>query len=176
MRARDPQQELRELFSGLVEQAFFTDMGLCAPALTDYVSGMLADFVHVDHIYRVQAVDGDVIREAARLQTQADLGSTGNAVARDRAVNRYIGDFTLFWVGLYPETLRARRQGGVDRVHEYLLQGKRGYGVASALSRLGDLPPADLLRELSEQFECCVQGLHLVRQSWAQLTRQPRHN
>lgn len=176
MRAVNPQHELRRLFAGLVEQAFFSDMGICVPALTDYLSGMLAEFVHMDCIYRMHDVDGRIIRELSRIQAAADLGPAVGQARRDRLVNQYIGDFSLFWTGMYPEMLRPRRQGGVDRVREFMLQGKRGYGIASELSRAGDAPPGDLLWSLSDQFECCAHGLHLVRQSWQQLTRGPRQN
>lgn len=172
----DPQRELRKLFAGLVEQAFYADIGICLPSLTDYLSDMLADFLHVDEIYRMRAAGGEPIRDLSRVRADADLGPDVDQASRVRVVNKYIGDFALFWTGMYPETLRPRRHYGVDRVREYTLQGKRGYGIASALSDAGDVPPGELLRVLSEQFESCAAGLYLVRKSWEQLTRQPRHN
>lgn len=176
MYALNPEHELRNLFSGLIEQAFIADVGICAPALTDYLAGMLVGFVHVDHIYRPSTVDGGLIRAASRLRAEAELGGGIAGSARDRLINRYIGDFALFWTGLYPEMLQARRQGGVSRLREYLLQGKRGYGLASELSTRDDDPPAELLGDLSAQFECCVRGLHFVRVGWEQLSRGPRQN
>ena len=176
MQLVNPQDELRRLFGGIVEQVFLAEVGICAPAVTDYLSAMLADFVHVDRIYRMRTVDGEVIREVSRLEAEADLGVVVDLSTRDRLVNRYIGDFTLFWTGLYPETLRPRRLFGVDRLREYMLQGKRGYEVAGELSGAADVPPPELLYELSGQFEYCVHGLHLVRESWEQLARAPRQN
>ena len=137
---------------------------------------MLVDFVHVDHIYRMHTVDGRAIRDLSRLQAAAELTEAANEAERTRVIHRYIGDFTLFWTGMYPETLRPRRQWGINRLREYTLQGQRGYEIASELSDDGDLPPAELLRELSQQFDCCVHGLNLVRQSWDRLARQPRQN
>ena len=176
MRALDPEHELRNLFSGLIEHAFVSDVGICAPALTDYLAGLLVDFVHVDHIYRVRTVSGDVIREISRLRAEAELGQGTAPTARGRLVNRYIGDFTLFWTGLYPEMLQARRQGGVDRFEAYLLQGKRSYGIASELTGRGEKPPADVLQHLSQQFEYCVHGLQLVRAGWERLGQADGQN
>ena len=172
----NPQDELRKLFRGVVEQVFFTEIGICAPALTAHLSGMLADFVHIDQIYRMRGVDGSVIQDVSRLHAKADLGSCVDQVSRERIISRYVGDFSLFWVGLYPETLRPRRQCGIDRLGEYILQGRRGYEVAGRLSQAEDVPSANLLLDLSEQFEFCVHGLHLVRRSWEQMTRGPRQN
>lgn len=164
-----PQHPLRKLFAGLVEHVFMVDVGICDPALTDYVGALLADFVHVDRIYRLHAVDGEVIRDLSRMEAEADLGPDIPHTARQRLVNKYIGDFTLFWAGVYPEFLRPRHQGGVDGLHRYLLQGKHSYGVASELTRPDDDPPRELLLHLSDQFEYCVHGLQLVRAGWERL-------
>ena len=159
---------LRRLFGGLVEQVFMTEMGICDPRLTDYLSAMLTDFVHVDAIYRLRTADGRVIREVSRVEAEAYLGPEIDPTARRRVINRYIGDFTLFWTGVYPESLRPRR-GVVGRLSQYLVQGKRSYDIASELSPADADPPAALLRQLSREFESCVHGLNLVRESWQRL-------
>jgi len=176
MYAVNPEDELQRLFRGMVEQTFIAEVGICAPELTDYVADMLLDFLHVDQIYRMRDVDGAVIRDISRLQAEAHLGHTVPPAVRERLINRYIGDFALFWTGLYPETLRARRHFGVDRLREYVLQGQRGYEIASGLSDHDDQPPPTLLHELSTHFETCVWGLHLVRADWDRLCRGPREN
>ncbi len=167
---------LRQLFDGLVEHVFLVEMGLCDPGVTAYLARLLAEFVHIDHIYRLQTVDREAIREISRMEALADLGPDVTDTERKRLINKYIGDFTLFWTGVYPEHLRARHQGGVDRLREYLLQGKRSYGIACDLTRVNDAPPADVLQQLSEQFEYCVHGLHLVREEWERLSEGPGCN
>ncbi len=156
---------LRRLFAGLVEQVFFSDLGICDPRVTDYVSGLLVEFVHVDHIYRLRNVDGQVIREVSRIEADARLADVAPRAARDCVVHRYIGDFTLFWTGVYPESLRPRLSGS-DRMQEFLLQGKRSYEIAGELSDASGDPPAAVLLALSKEFESCVHGLHLVRTGW----------
>jgi hypothetical protein len=151
------------LFEGLIEQVFHVEVGLCDPLLTGYLGELLADFVHVDRIYRLRTVSNEVIRELSRMEAEADLGPSIGETQRRRLVNKYIGDFTLFWTGVYPEILRARRRGEIDKLQPYLVQGKRSYGIASELTAAEDVPPADVLQALSEQFEYCVHGLHLVR-------------
>jgi hypothetical protein len=166
---------LRKLFDGLVEQAFMMEMGICDTRLTDYLSTMLSGFVHVDAIYRLRTVDGEVIREVSQAEADAYLGPGIGGTVRRRVINRYIGDFTLFWAGVYPESLRPRC-AGVDRLHEYVLRGRRSYGIASELSCEDAEPPATLLRKLSQEFESCVYGLRLVREGWEQLAPTLRAN
>ncbi len=164
-----PGHPLRKLFSGLVEQVFNVEIGICDPAVTDYLEELLAGFVHVDRIYCLRTVDDEVIRDISRMEAEAALAPGVPDTQRRRLINKYIGDFTLFWTGVYPESLWGRRQGGVDRLTPYLRQGKRSYGIASDLTRADDVPPAEVLQQLSEQFECCVHGLHLVRAGWERL-------
>ena len=166
---------LRKLFDGLVEQVFMVDIGICDTALTDYLGAMLADFVHIDRIFRLRTVNQDVIRDLSRMEAEADLGPGVDDTRRRRLINKYIGDFTLFWTGVYPEQLRPRRQGGVDITAAYLQQGKRSYGIASELTSVRDEPPAEVLLRLSAEFEYCVHGLRLVRAGWERL-RQPFGN
>jgi hypothetical protein len=172
----EPNNPLRKLFAGLVEQAFIVDLGICQPQVTDYLSDMLAEFVHVDRIFRLQTVDHEVIRELSQMEAEAHLGGALDETRRRRLINRYIGDFTLFWTGVYPENLRARRQAGLDRFEQYLRQGKVSYGIASELTATSEHPPADVLQQLSEQFEYCVHGLHLVREGWERLSRGSGRN
>lgn len=166
---------LRRLFDGLVEQVFIVDLGICDPPLTAYLGDLLADFVHVDHIYRLRTVDNEVIRELSQMEALASLGPAVDETRRRRLINKYIGDFTLFWTGVYPEHLRPRA-GRVSRLEVYLQEGKRSYSIASELTREHERPPAEVLQQLSEQFEYCVHGLHLVRASWEEMVNRPGHN
>ena len=160
------QTSLEDWLRGMVEHVFMVEVGICDLQVTRYLTQILTEFVHTDRIFRLQTVDGDTIRSVSRMEADAALPAAVDDAQRRRLVNRYIGDFTLFWTGVYPETLRPRHQHGADRLREYLLQGKRSYGIASELSTNDADPPANLLASLSEQFECCVHGLHLVRESW----------
>ena len=84
-----------------------------------------------------------------------------------REVHRHIGDFTLFWTGVYPEALkRLRSVMSKDHFIDYCEQGKRSYYIASTF---GDAPFHDeavVLRRLSDEFELCAYGLSQVRREW----------
>lgn len=160
---------LQRLFAGLVEQVFESELGCCSPAMTNYLTDMLVEFTHIDQVFRLRGVDGETIREISRMEAEAHLGADLSQTQKRCLVNRYIGDFTLFWTGVYPEWLRPRHPAGVSRFEEYLLQGRRSYGIASELAREDDRPPASLLRDLSEHFEFCVHGLRIVRSNWESL-------
>ncbi|MGE3181548.1 MAG: hypothetical protein AB7N71_07955 [Phycisphaerae bacterium] len=165
----DKNHSLEDLFGGLVEQVFMAEIGICDPTLTSYLTNLLIDFVHTDKIYRLQTADGEALRDLAAIEAGVVLPEKCDGTERTRLINRYVGDFALFWTGVYPETLRPRRRHGADRLREYMLRGKQSYSIASELTLGSTKPPGELLAHLSEQFECCVHGLHRVRESWEEL-------
>src|SRR5262249_26681456 len=84
-----------------------------------------------------------------------------------REVYRHIGDFTLFWTGVYPEALRRlRRELSKDHLIDYTEQGKRSYYIASTFEQEPYREEAPVLRRLSSEFELCAYGLNQVRREW----------
>jgi hypothetical protein len=91
----------------------------------------------------------------------------GEGESRRRAIHRHIGDFALFWIGLYPDGLpNTRRTVVPDRMIDYVGQGKQSYAIAATLFDEDSEPPGSLLRRLSEDFEVCAHGLGRVRRGW----------
>jgi hypothetical protein len=85
-----------------------------------------------------------------------------------REVHRHIGDFTLFWTGLYPEALReSAGPGQRDQFASFCHQGKRAYEIASEIEPDSEmLTSSSLLKRMSAQFEMCAYGLREVRRQW----------
>lgn len=156
---------LQQYFAGLTEQTFESRLGVADPPLVDYLADLLVRFVRSDAIFRVRDLAGRSLSEVADMLATAQE-RIGNG---RRDVHRHIGDFTLFWTGVFPEAL-ARLQAPDRRDHllDYPAQGKRAYYIASTL---GDEDTADecaLLARLSHEFDMCVYGLGEVRRQWEQ--------
>ena len=165
---------LRRLFAGLVENVLYSDLGMCEPAVASYLVSLLTEFVHLDRIHALQSKQGRRLEDVAEMLTDAYLGPDVKGVHRDRIVHKHIGDYTLFWSGVYPECLhRLSSRTREDPLVAYLEQGKRSYAIASELSRGQTNPPAVVFKRLSENFESCVTGLGLVRRSWEQTRPRP---
>ena len=161
---------LRRLFTGLVEHVFYAKIGMCDPAVVEYLSDLLTNFVHVDNIYALRSARGRRLEEVAEMLTEAFVGPDLPPAQRNRIVHKHIGDYTLFWTGVYPENLRyLRAPDKKDHLIDYLAQGKRSYAIASELTEEGAHPPRVLFRRLSDNFEFCAYGLGLVRKGWEEL-------
>jgi hypothetical protein len=158
---------LRRWFTGLVEDALYAQVGLCDPGVAEYLSDLLVDFVHVDHVFALRDARGRPLQQVAEMLTDA-ISPPGTSDTDHRfLVHKHIGDFALFWTGVYPSNLRRlARRGERDGLLDYLAQGKRSYAIASELTDDATPPPGALLRRLSDQFETCVYGLSLVRRGW----------
>ena len=160
-----PDHPLRRLFAGLTEQTFMNVLGVADPALTDYLSELLSRFIHFDAVYRLRNASGRRLEEVADMVIEAQ-GLPPEGRTR-REVHRHIGDFTLFWTGVYPEALRRLRSAlSKDHFIDYTQQGKRSYYIASTFEEDPYREEARVLRRLSEEFELCAYGLNQVRREW----------
>ena len=62
---------LRRYFSGLTEQTFIDALGVADPGLVDYLSLLLARFVHIDALHRLHAGSGKTLEEVADMMLEA---------------------------------------------------------------------------------------------------------
>ena len=152
----------RRFFSGLTEYTFQSRLGVADPPLLDYLSELLTRCISSDFVFRVRNTKGRRITLLCDLLSEAEQ-RIGEA---KREIHQHIGDFTLFWAGVYPETLG---KDGEDLSHQfvsYCEQGKRSYAIASSIPAAEETPPEEVLERLSSQFEMCAYGLSEVRREW----------
>ena len=164
MRAKPSRSVLRRFFAGAAESVFQTQLGVADPPLVDYLSDMLTRFVRWDQVNKVRTVRGRPVEQVTDMVAEAEV-RIGSA---RREVHRHIGDFTLFWTGVYPEALkRLRGPLQKDCFVDYCAQGKRAYLIASEIETTSDHEaPSDILQRLSRQFELCAYGLREIRREW----------
>ena len=156
---------LRRLFAALTEQTFLTTLGVGDPPLIDYLSTLLARFIHLDAIYRLRNAQGKRLEEVVDMVFEAEALPPEGRTRRE--VYRHIGDVTLFWTGVFPESLqRIRLSLGKDQFIDYCEQGKRSYYLASTFEGEQYQEEAPVLRRLSEEFELVAYGLNQVRHEW----------
>lgn len=150
-------------FCGLSEYIFESKLGVADVQLVDYVSDMLLRFVRVDSLHKVRRVNGRPATEVFQMLCEAEQRI---GLAR-REIHRHIGDFTLFWSGMYPEAIRkVRHHESADGFLDYCRHGKRAYAIAAEIEGGEDRPSSDLLHQLSEDFEMCAYGLREIRREW----------
>jgi hypothetical protein len=159
--------KLRDFFGGLTEHTFEARLGIADPPLIDYLVELLVRFIRTDALLATRSDEGEPLDQVAELVVAAE-NRVGEA---KRAVNRHIGDFTLFWTGVYPEALHHLRAAGrKDHFVDYCEHGKRAYRIASAIPAGPNEVQGEVLERLSYEFDTCIIGLGEVRKEWEQQT------
>lgn len=165
MTADNPRAPLRDFFAGVAEYAFESRLGIADPPLVDYMADLLARFIRCDSLFKLRSVSGDRLGEVGQMLAEAEA-RIGNA---RREVHRHIGDYTLFWTGVYPEALggsHGKSHLKHGQFSDYCQQGKRAYYIASTIPTEQEEVDSDLLERLSEEFELCAYGLSEARKEW----------
>jgi len=164
---------LRRLFLGLTERTFSDRLQWREADVIGYVSDVLGDFAHMENLYRIRNARGHRVEEVAEMLLEGDLLHRAGSPERERAVQKHIGDYTLFMTGLFPEyvqRLKTRRVlGSADAFLDYMHVGKRAYGLVAAHAEATQTKAAPLFRKLAANFELCVYGLSHVRRDLDQL-------
>jgi hypothetical protein len=149
----DPGHPLYGLFSDLVGESL-AERRLPAESHVDaYLVDLLVRFLHSDAIFAVRR-EGRPIQSVIEMTAEADVRLNAASFEREREVHRHIGDYILFFSGLYPDFLRRLRVSeGADLVCDYSSQGRQSYYIVSTF----DYPPfgeeAPTFRLLSDGFE-----------------------
>lgn len=166
MRANYDPGSLERLFAGLTEHTFISELGLTDTRLVDYITGLLTRFVHRDAIFALRDQSAQRLMDLADMVEEAERSENRGDARRE--IFRHIGDFALFWTGVYPEALGARgARLRKDALVSYREQGKKSYFIASTyLDTPTQAEQAPVLRRLSDQFELCAFGLNKVRAHW----------
>lgn len=163
---------LRRLFAGITEHAFITSLGVADPPLVDYLSDLLSRFIHVDGVFRLRDGHGRPIQELTTMAIEAERLPPEGRTRRE--YHRHIGDFALYWSGLFPEQVnRLQHRPCKDHLVSFAVLGKRSYRIASECEAEKFPDEAQVLRRLGDEFELCAVGLHEVRREWDEIAKHP---
>lgn len=167
-----PGHPIRRMFAGLTEHAFLRSIGIADPPLVDYLSSLLSRFLHTDTVFQLRDQSGHRLTELTTMVIEASKLPPEGRTARE--YHRHIGDYALFWSGLFPESVQRFQQTLCkDHIVNFTTLGKRSYRIAATFDdeEFADVSP--VLHRLSEQFELCAYGLREVRREWEELANQP---
>jgi hypothetical protein len=163
MKPQHPEVPLRDFFAGLTEFAFESKLGVADPPLVDYLVELMLRFVRADSLYHYRTLAGRRLLGVTEMVAEAEV-RVGPA---RRDLHRHIGDYSLFWTGVYPEALpRLTAISPKDQFVDFCAQGKTAYRIASGIPVEEPDTERPVLERLSEEFELCVEGLAEVRREW----------
>lgn len=162
---------LQQFFLELVSEHFHHTLGLRDPQLSEYIANMLTEFTEVDQLHRVRNAAGRPLDDVGEMLIEADpVFGDAPSFDRERAVRKHIGDYSLFFTGMFPEAInhwRLRRQR-LENFVDFIRAGKESYYIVSKFEFFEYAKAAPLFAKLSARFEECVFGLNQVKNDLAE--------
>jgi len=157
---------LQRLFVELVGRHYAEEIGLRDPQVVNYVAQLLADFCDVDQLFKIRDTSGRKLSDVGELLLESDpVFGPAPSFDRERQVRKHIGDYTLFFAGMFPESInhfRLRRQR-LESFVDWVKAGKESYYIVSKFEYFEYAKVAPLFASLSTNFEQCVYGLNMVK-------------
>lgn len=163
---------LRSLFLDLVNRHYDEELGLHDRELSDYVANMLTEFCEVEQLYRLRNAGGQPLDDVGEMLLESDpVFGPAPSFDREREVRKHIGDYTLFFTGMFPESInhfRLRRQR-LENFVDLMKAGKESYYIVSTFEHFEYAKVAPLFARLSQHFEQCVYGLNCVKNELSEM-------
>lgn len=151
---------VRKLFEKLTDRAF-AQTSLRDRDLHRYISTLLLQFMHIDSLYQLRGADGKRVQYLIDMMQEAERAPA----SRKRQLYQYIGDYTLFMLGMFPENLNYGRR--MIPQSYYADTGRRSYRAASQLSH--NSATTVVFRKMADMYDPCVESIYWVRE----YTRDP---
>jgi len=157
---------LRQLFQELVGRHYAEEIGIRDPQVVAYVSHLLTEFCESDQLFKIHDATDRPLMDVGEMLLESDpIYGPAPSFDRERQVRKHIGDYALFFAGMFPESInhfRLRNQR-LESFVEWMKAGKESYYIVSKFEHFEYAKVAPLFANLSREFEGCVYGLNMVK-------------
>jgi hypothetical protein len=157
---------LEKFFIELVGRHYAEEIGIRDPQIVNYVASLLTEFCEVEQLLKIRTADGRALNDLGELLIESNpVYGPAPSFDRERQVRKHIGDYALFFTGMFPESInhfRLRKQR-VENFIDWIRAGKESYYIVSKFDCFEYTKVAPLFASLSSHFEQCVYGLNRVK-------------
>jgi len=161
---------LEQMFVELVGRHYAEEIGVRDPQIISYVAHLLAEFCDAEQLCKIRNSAGKPLNDVGEMLLESDpVYGPAPSFDRERQVRKHIGDYTLFFAGMFPESInhyRLRKQR-LENFVEWMKAGKESYYIVSKFEYFEYAKVAPLFAQLSSKFEECVFGLNRVKNELA---------
>jgi hypothetical protein len=165
---------LKSLFEEVVRRNFQETVHLGDREVLEYVADLLVRFNRTEELYCIRDARGRTLEGVAEMLIASNPLLEAASFDAEREVRKHIGDFTLFFAGLFPEAINQWRLRRVrlDALLDYIETGKESYHIVSEFNQFEYRASAPLFKKMSEEFERCVFGLNLVKRDFERMQQE----
>ena len=97
---------LQQLFVELVGRHYAEEIGIRDPQVVSYVAHLLSEFCDAEQLLKIRNAAGKPLNDVGEMLIESDpIYGPAPSFDRERQVRKHIGDFTLFYAGMFPESI-----------------------------------------------------------------------
>src|SRR5262252_8718388 len=94
---------LQQLFEDLVGRHYAELIGIRDPQVVAYVAHLLTEFCDAEQLFKIRNTAGRPLDDIGEMMLQSDpVFGPAPSFDRERQVRKHIGDYTLFFAGMFP--------------------------------------------------------------------------
>ncbi len=162
--ATSAENPLRKLFEEIVYDCYCQNTDLNDLEIAHYVAGILTAFAETEQLYCIRDSRGRPLREVSDMLIASDpVYGDAYSFPREREVRKHIGDYSLFFSGMFPESAQWLRRNHQESLQALRRAGKESYYIVSQFNLFEFEQEAPLFARLAEAFDACADGLSQVR-------------
>ncbi|HZP17321.1 MAG TPA: hypothetical protein VFB00_05115 [Terriglobales bacterium] len=157
---------LQDFFMEMVARHYAEDISLRDQELVGYVAHILTEFCDAEQLFKVRDAAGKPLTDVGEMLMESNpVFGPAPSFDRERQVRKHIGDYTLFFTGMFPESINhfRLRRNRLENFVDWIKAGKESYYIVSKFDCFEYTRVAPLFGRLSESFEQCVYGLNCVK-------------
>ncbi len=156
---------LQQFFNELVERNY-ESVGVRAADVHAYVANLLTEFCEAENLYKIRNATGQPLADVGEMLLESDpVFGPAPSFDRERQVRKHIGDYSLFFTGMFPESINRHRlrRNRLEGLIDFVKAGKESYYIVSKFEHFEYARVAPLFRRMSQEFERMVYGLNQVK-------------
>lgn len=162
---------LQRFFQEVVERNY-DEVGVRNSEVHAYVANLLAEFCEAETLYKIRNAEGRSLCDLGEMLLESDpVYGPAPSFDRERQVRKHIGDYSLFFSGMFPEGLNHSRlrRSRLESLIDFVKAGKESYYIVSKFEHFEYAKVAPLFRKMSQEFERLVYGLNHVKNELEEL-------
>ena len=163
---------LQQLFRELVGRRYAEQIGIRDPQVVNYVAQLLTEFCEGNQLTKICNAEGRPLTDLGEMLVESNpVFGPAPSFDRERQVHKHIGDYALFFAGMFPESINhfRLRRDRVENFVDWFKTGKESYYIVSKFDCFEYTKVAPLFANLSNHFEQCVSGLNRVKNDLAEM-------
>ena len=101
---------LQKMFLEMVGRSYAREIGIRDSEVVGYVAHLRAEFCDAEQLFKIHNLAGKALTDVGEMLMESNpVFGPAPSFDRERQVRKHIGDYTLFFAGMFPESINLLR-------------------------------------------------------------------